>query len=217
MRERVGVRRACGLCALGMLLLAPSAPAAAQGVLVRGRVIDAASGEPVIGAVLRTADLTAVVSGSDGFWQVGPFPSGEREIVIEHIGYATERIRIHAGAPATPLIIRLTPRALALDAMVVTASRRLQPLKDVPVATEVINASELKQSGSSDLASVLVERTGITVEGGHPVGAGVMLQGLGSERVLVLVDGQPMVGRISGKLDLSRVPTSMIEPSMRPR
>jgi len=38
-----------------------------------------------------------------------------------------------------------------------------------------------------------------------------MLQGLGSERVLVLLDGQPMVGRISGQIDLSRIPASMVE------
>src|SRR5690606_14117614 len=42
-------------------------------------------------------------------------------------------------------------------------------------------------------------------------GTGVMIQGLGSERVLVLLDGQPFIGRLSGSIDLSRIPTSMIE------
>ena len=206
------VRRACTLCAAGALLLVSATPSSAQSGTLRGRVVDAATGEPVVGAVIRVSDGDETVSSSEGFWRFGDVGAGERVLVIEHIGYATERVRVTADASAeAPRIIRLTPRALALDAMVVTASRRLQPLKDVPVATELIGAAELRQTGASDLASVLVERTGITLEGGHPVGAGVMLQGLGSERVLVLMDGQPMVGRLSGKMDLSRIPTSMIE------
>jgi outer membrane receptor for ferrienterochelin and colicins len=38
-----------------------------------------------------------------------------------------------------------------------------------------------------------------------------MLQGLGTERVLVLLDGQPLTGRLSGTLDVSRIPTAIIE------
>ena len=200
------------MCAAGALLLASAESAKAQGGALRGRVIDAATGEPVAGAVVRTTDRGEAISSSEGFWRLGAFPAGERVLVIEHIGYATERVRVVVGDGADAAhVIRLTPRALALAAMVVTASRRLEPLKDVPVATELIGAAELRQTGASDLAAVLIERTGMTLEGGHPVGAGVMLQGLGSERVLVLMDGQPMVGRLSGKLDLSRIPTSMIE------
>ena len=97
--------------------------------------------------------------------------------------------------------VALTPRALPLDALVVTAGRRLQALKDVPVPTEVVSAEEIRRSGASDVAAVLVERTGIQPQGGHPSGSGLMLQGLGSERVLVLIDGQPFIGRLSGSID----------------
>lgn len=102
-------------------------------------------------------------------------------------------------------------RVFSLDSVVVTVSRRPQRLADVPVATELISRREIERTGASDLSAVLTERAGIVTEGGHPAGAGVMLQGLGSERVLILLDGQPFVGRISGKIDLSRIPTSMIE------
>ncbi|MGH7458398.1 MAG: TonB-dependent receptor plug domain-containing protein [Longimicrobiaceae bacterium] len=105
----------------------------------------------------------------------------------------------------------LSERVIPLDSLVVTVSRRPQRLADVPVATELISRREIERTGASDLAAVLIERAGIVLEGGHPTGAGVMLQGMGSERVLVLVDGQPFIGRISGKVDLSRIPASMIE------
>jgi outer membrane receptor for ferrienterochelin and colicins len=38
-----------------------------------------------------------------------------------------------------------------------------------------------------------------------------MLQGIGSERVLVLVDGQPVAGRIAGVFDVSRIPVAAVE------
>jgi outer membrane receptor for ferrienterochelin and colicins len=38
-----------------------------------------------------------------------------------------------------------------------------------------------------------------------------MLQGIGTERVLVLLDGRPLYGRISGTMDLARIPTAIVE------
>jgi hypothetical protein len=74
-----------------------------------------------------------------------------------------------------------------------------------------VGREEIERTTASDLASVLVEQTGIALQGGHPAGAGVMLQGLGSERLLILLDGQSLVGRISGVFDVSRIPTSAID------
>src|SRR5690606_31856559 len=100
---------------------------------------------------------------------------------------------------------------LPLDHMVVTAARREQRLKDAVTTTEIISRADIERTGATDIAAVLLEQTGIELQGGHPAGNGVMLQGIGSERVLVLLDGQPMAGRISGVFDIARIPVSMIE------
>jgi outer membrane receptor for ferrienterochelin and colicins len=107
--------------------------------------------------------------------------------------------------------LALTPVPVALDAVVVTASRRPERAKDAPVPTRVISRSDLERTGASDVGSVLAEQVGVLPTSGHPVGAGVMLQGLDAQRVLVLVDGQPVTGRIAGTFDLSRLPASMVE------
>ena len=101
--------------------------------------------------------------------------------------------------------------AQRLERVVVTGSRRPQRLKDSPVTVEVITREAIRRSGASDLAALLTDRTGLDLQGGHPAGEGVMLQGIGSERVLILVDGQPLAGRISGLTDISRIPTSVIQ------
>lgn len=103
------------------------------------------------------------------------------------------------------------PRRTVLDEVVVTAARRPQRLADAVSTTELVSRADIARTGASDLATVLTQQPGIQLEGGIPAGAGVMLQGLGSRRVLVLVDGQPLYGRISGLLDLSRLPAAAVE------
>lgn len=202
-----------GMVLFAALLSAGELFAQSSGEL-RGRVVEAGSGAPVAGATIQVegASSRSVVSGTDGRWSIEALGAGEHRVRVRHLGFA-ERVATVAvpAAEGVELTIALTPEALPLDAVVVTASRRMQRLADVPVTTELVTRREIEQAGVSDLSAVLVQRLGIQLEGGHPAGEGVMLQGMGSERVLVLVDGQPMVGRISGQIDLSRIPISMVE------
>lgn len=209
---RTPTRGRLAALALG-LACALAAPAAAQeGTTLRGRVVEAGSGAPVAGARVRLAGPRAAtaVTAPDGRWRVDALPAGVYTLRAERTGYTGATVE--ARLPAAEAVrLELAAQVVGLDGLVVTASRRLQALRDVPVATEVVTREEIARSGASDIASVLVQRTGIQLEGGHPVGAGVMLQGLGSERVLVLLDGEPLVGRISGNLDLTRVPAASVE------
>jgi outer membrane receptor for ferrienterochelin and colicins len=202
-----------GIQAAALLALALTAGAArAQEGTLGGRVVEAGTGAPVPGARVEVDGprAAAAETGADGGWSVPGLPEGSYTLRVQGAGYAaaTAAARVPAAAPVR---VALQGKALALDALVVTASRRMQALRDAPVSTEVVTRDEIARTGASDLASVLTERTGIQLEGGHPAGTGVMLQGLGSERVLVLLDGEPLVGRISGNLDLSRIPAASVE------
>jgi outer membrane receptor for ferrienterochelin and colicins len=101
------------------------------------------------------------------------------------------------------------PRALA--AMVVTASRRLQRVSDAPVTTEVISRAEIERSGAQDLNGLLTQYVGVQPAPSVAGSGGVQIEGLSSRHVLLLVDGQPLVGRVDGELDVSRVPAWMID------
>jgi len=191
------------------------APVAAQrGGVVRGRVTEAGTGVAVSSAVVRVVAGAgrAVLTDADGAFRLDGLEPGTHRLRVEHLGYAEREIEVEVTRAGEVVVdVALTPRAVDLDALVVTATRRLQALADVPVPTEVVSAEEIRRSGASDVAAVLVERTGIQPQGGHPAGAGLMLQGLGSERVLVLIDGQPFIGRMSGQIDLSRIPAAAVE------
>lgn len=180
-----------------------------------GIVVDASTGGPLRDAVVLHivgGDTTRVTSDEAGRF---PWPVGDAgELVVRRLGYAPARRparRPETGAVDDASRIALTPLALQLEATVVTAARREQRLKDAVVPIELIGRAEIERSGASDVAGVLTEQLGVQLEGGVPAGAGVQLQGLGTNRVLILVDGQPLVGRINGNLDLSRLPTATLE------
>ncbi len=176
---------------------------------IRARVVAIDSRKPVAGALVRDLTSTAsAISDGNGEWRLTT-ESDSIRLLVEHIAYVSAARTI--GPQRNDVVFMLVPSVTEMEAVVVTASRRMQKLKDAPVATELITRRDIEQTGGSDAAAVLLERTGIELEGGHPAGNGAMLQGFGAERVLVLLDGQPLVGRMSGSFDLTRIPAGMLE------
>jgi outer membrane receptor for ferrienterochelin and colicins len=193
------------------LLTAPLSAQSSGSSVLRGRVLDRDSGEPVPAAEVGVAGLTTTAD-SEGRWTLSPLAAGNHILRARRIGYAPGSVRVAVTSGDTAGVeIKLTPSALRLDEVVVTAARREQRLADVTVPTEIVSRETIEATGASNLAAALTEQTGIQFDGGHPSGSGVMLQGLSNERVLVLVDGQPLYGRISGTLDLARLPTAIVD------
>ena len=198
-------------CSLATAAGAQDAPSGLRGV-----VREADSRSPAIGAEVIATSRDGVrrgrtVTGSDGTWSL-TLPAGSYTIDIRLLGFRPWRGDAIAGPGMTSVPTVELPRAITpLDAVVVTAARRPQKLADVPVPTELITREQIERSGASDVAQVLLEQVGIELQGGHPVGTGVFLQGLGERRVLVLIDGQPVPGRIAGTIDMSRIPVMGIE------
>ena len=102
-----------------------------------------------------------------------------------------------------------TLRRQHLDEVVVTATRTEKALTDVAIPVSVVGAKQIKSMGSLRLGDVLREQTGLNLVADH--GQGVQLQGLNSEYTLILVDGEPLIGRTAGTLDLTRVAVGNIQ------
>lgn len=197
------------MASIAPLLLTPAPALAQDSTVARGRVVDASSGVPLQGArLVRLWAGDTIRTGADGHWRV-VIPESGGTLRVTSIGYSPREVMVSPGD--TAVRVRLRRVARDLEQVTVTASRRLQRLADVPVATEVITRDDIARTGATDLASVLTEHVGIELQGTITASAGVMLQGLDAQRVLVLVDGQPIAGRISGQFDVSRISTAVIE------
>jgi outer membrane receptor for ferrienterochelin and colicins len=89
------------------------------------------------------------------------------------------------------------------DSVVVTANRYERKLSNVTVPVNIINAKQIQQTGALRLTDILKEQPGLTLTSGF--GAGVQLQGLNPDYTIILINGEPLVGRTAGVLDLNRV------------
>ncbi|MEZ0483135.1 TonB-dependent receptor plug domain-containing protein [Fibrella aquatica] len=100
-------------------------------------------------------------------------------------------------------------RLKQLDAVVVTATRTERQVGSLPMPVTVIGQPQIRQSGSLRLNDILREQTGLAIVNDH--GQGLQVQGFGPDYTLILVDGEPLVGRTAGTLELSRLTVGNIK------
>jgi outer membrane receptor for ferrienterochelin and colicins len=99
--------------------------------------------------------------------------------------------------------------ALDLGEITVTGTRTEKRLKDTPVVTEIIGAEEIENSSASTVTEIL-EDYGVMYTSG-PMGDDVQLQGMGEGRVLYLVDGKRVSGRIAQRIAGETMPLTNVE------
>ncbi len=95
------------------------------------------------------------------------------------------------------------PRMKNLSEIVVTATRSSRKLADVPIPVTLIGREQIQSTGASRLDEILSEQTGLAIINNH--GFGVQMQGIDPEYCLILINGEPVIGRTAGTLNLTRI------------
>ncbi len=98
-----------------------------------------------------------------------------------------------------------------LDEVIISATRTKRQLSSLPLPVQLISKKEIRAVNSIRLSDILNEQTGLITVPDFGGGEGIQLQGLDSQYTLILIDGLPLVGRIAGTLDLSRVSVGNIK------
>jgi len=96
-----------------------------------------------------------------------------------------------------------------LNEVIVTATRTERKLGNIAVPVNIISQKTIQQASSLRLKDILQEQPGLFLTSGF--GVGIQMQGLNPDYTLILIDGEPLVGRTSGVLDLNRVTTGNIK------
>jgi outer membrane receptor for ferrienterochelin and colicins len=98
------------------------------------------------------------------------------------------------------------------DEIVVTATRTEKKLSHVAVPITIVSQKQIQATGALRLNDILQEQTGLFVTGtngsgslgGGIFGNGIQMQGLSPDYTMILLDGEPLIGRQGGIMDLSR-------------
>ncbi len=100
--------------------------------------------------------------------------------------------------------------ARQLKEVVITGTRTMKSLQQVPIPITSITSEEIKKKGLVRLNEVLSEQTGMTILD-DPHGQGIQIQGFDPAYTLILIDGLPLIGRSTGIFELSRITTNNID------
>ncbi len=95
-----------------------------------------------------------------------------------------------------------------LDQMIVTATRTMKDVKEVPASVDVITAEEIAARNVTSVTEALQMKTGVYMS---PIAqGGINIRGFGSTDILVLLDGQPMNSGWNGVMNWEMIPVERI-------
>ena len=129
--------------------------AKAQSRAVSGRIIDAGSGDPVIGAVVRIGtDYLWASTDIEGEFTFDKVDSGKHELEASCLGYVSVLMEIDVNKDIENLEIKLHESSLALDEVVVTAQKAKDGLGTThSLGRDALN--HLQMSNMTDVAALL--------------------------------------------------------------
>ena len=181
---------------------------------IEGKITRTDSGVPLLGVnILVQGTFTGTVTNSEGQYNIGSLKPGEYTLVISMIGFKkhTEKnIIVENGT--VELDIQLNEDVLSVPHVVVTASRNVQDVMELPVSMSVIGPRKIQDHAAVNIVEVMKFEPGIsTVRGqlnirgtsGFTFGAG--------DRTLLMIDGVPLLGSGAGNITWTMVPVSEVE------
>ncbi len=202
----VGLVAACALAPTPALLATDGTDAA-----VSGCVFNTADGMPIPGAEIAVEGSEARANMDDeGCYTLNGLNLGNCTLLVSAAGFEPASSQITIGAGEVSLDFHLRPVLVHVESMVVTATRTQEPLKDVPILTEVISRQDIEMSGAITVIDALQDLAGIEFSPDQH-GANILMNGLGPRYVLFLLDGERIAGEVRGNIDFSRLNTACIE------
>jgi outer membrane receptor for ferrienterochelin and colicins len=185
---------------------------------VDGTIKDPSSAAVQRALVTLTTEAGVVVAegqtDAQGRYRFANIRDAAYRLTVIADGLLTERTAVFSvsGDLTRDLVLRLSGLA---QQVIVTAARREELLLESPIPTTLIERPAIEDTAAQTLEQLLVEQagSGVYVSRGFGIGFPV-INGIGGNRVLVLVDGQRQIGTDNGTrdgIDLDQFTTERLE------
>ena len=169
------------------------------------------SGEPVSHVRIQSPTLKRnYFTSHNGMATIPNVEGASVRLLLKHIGYKTIDTTLSLVS-ANSFSFALADTAICSESVVVTATRSARAVDELPIPAEILTGKEIAAQGNKNLTEALADQAGLQVVSVVGRGAGIQLQGLDPEYTLILVDGNPTIGRTSGVVNLDRFAAQNIE------
>jgi iron complex outermembrane receptor protein len=173
----------------------------AQDGIISGRILDAQSKEPLIGATVIIKGTTKSTSTAlDGSFKLNVASVSSTTLVISYIGYVSKEVEVTNQNIGT---ILLDPTSASVSEVTVTANPSLKINRQTPIAASSVNQLYIEEKGAGAEFPELMKMTpGVTVtRGGGGYGdSRINIRGFASNNVALLINGIPVNDVEAGKI-----------------
>ncbi len=164
---------------------------------IAGRVVDAATKEPLIGAsVVVMGTSMGAATDLDGRYTILNLPPGTYTVRASAVGYRPTEVRDNQVSIdlTTEVNFQLSESAITTEAVVVTAEKPLVQ-KDMTASTAVVDSREIQALPVTSFQDVLQLQAGIYVDKNGDLHS----RGGRSGEVMYMIDGVPVTDAYDGK------------------
>lgn len=170
-----------------LLLTSTIAYSQSTGKIV-GKVIDANTGEPIVGAnIIIEGTNYGAATDIEGEYVIVKVPSGNYNVIASYIGYAktiTKNVQVFADL-TTNLNFKLTPTAVTLGQEIVVIAQTPMIKKDLTATESRVTADEIRQLPLQDLSRLISLQAGVS----RDQSGGIHIRGGRSSEVSYLLNG----------------------------
>ncbi|MFB6273654.1 MAG: SusC/RagA family TonB-linked outer membrane protein [Salinibacter sp.] len=182
-----------------LILLALPATALAQDTgTIAGTVVDSTTSEPLPGVNVTVQGLNiGAATGANGQFEISGVPAGEQTLIASYVGYARKNLSVEVEAGQTTNVnVRMAPKAVGLQDVVVTALGVERSQRAVTTAVQEIEASDVNKTPTDNFISSLQGKVaGASIRTSNVMGGSnnIVLRGYssitGNNQPLIVVDG----------------------------
>jgi outer membrane cobalamin receptor len=159
---------------------------------VTGRVVDAESGEPLVGvSVVAVGATQGSVTDENGMFSLN-VPTNTT-LAFSYLGYKEVKRRMTQSGAVDMGVVRMEVDAFALDDVTITSS--IAVARKTPVALSTIGPMQIEEKlGSQEFPEILKSTPSVyaTKDGGGFGDSKINVRGFKSENVAVMINGVPM-------------------------
>ena len=161
-----------------------------QMTTLKGKVIDANTGETLIGAIIIYGKGQGTTSDLEGNFQF-TLPSGNRSITVSYVGYEKKSSNIEAKGKLISIDFVLKP--IELSEVHIVSDVAID--RETPVAFSNVSLQKVNEElAAQDIPMILNSTPGVyaTQSGGGDGDARITIRGFNQRNVAVMIDGIPV-------------------------
>lgn len=162
-------------------------------ISLSGKVVNAETNDPVVGANIRIDhSLAGCTTNGKGEFTISNLPEGKHLLSVTHVSFLPQKYTANTGEK--DILIKMTESYINLGQVVITGTGTHRRMSNSPVPIQVITAKDLGNANVTSLEDALVKLTPNVTTMTNGMGTTLSLNGMNEDYMLLLENGKRLTG-----------------------